>query len=66
LVRTLHLSFVLSFTGYHWHAREEGGSLDVDLRFKEALPTGGITVMLFGVYDALVAIDKDMNVGVSI
>ena len=50
--------------GYHWHKREEGGAIDIDLRFKTALDKG-ITIMLFGVYDALVAIDKDMNVGVS-
>ena len=50
--------------GYHWHKREEGGSIDIDLRFKTALPNG-VTIMLFGVYDALVSIDADMNVGVS-
>lgn len=50
--------------GYHWHRREEGGSIDVDLRFKTAL-SAGMTVMLFAVFDALVAIDKDDNVGVS-
>jgi hypothetical protein len=51
--------------GYHWHKREEGGTVEVDLRFKTAIPEGGITVMLFAVNDALVAIDKDMNVAVS-
>ena len=50
--------------GYHWHKREEGGAIDIDLRFKTALAKG-TTIMLFGVYDALVAIDKDMNVAVS-
>ena len=51
--------------GYHWHAREEGGSIDIDLRFKEALPSGGMTVMLFAVFDAAVTIDKDNQVAVA-
>lgn len=50
--------------GYHWHRRENGGHIDIDLRFKEPL-TDGITVLCFAVYDALVAIDKDMQVTVT-
>jgi hypothetical protein len=52
--------------GYHWHKREEGGSVDIDLRFKQPIPAGGVTVMLFAVYDALVAIDANSQVGVAI
>lgn len=50
--------------GYHWHKREEGGTIDIDFRFKTALEAG-VTFMLFGVYDALVAIDREDNVAVS-
>lgn len=51
--------------GYHWHRREAGGQIDVDLRFKNPLPAGGMTLMLFGVFDALVTIDKADNVMVN-
>ena len=50
--------------GYHWHKREDGGHLDIDLKFKEATPVS-ITVLCFAVYDALVAIEKNMEVVVS-
>lgn len=52
--------------GYHWHRREAGGTMDLSLKFKDVLPQGGMTVMLFAVYDALVAIDKDNQVSVTI
>jgi len=51
--------------GYHWHKREEGGSIDIDFRFKDPLPAGGVTFLLFGISDALVAIDQADNVAVS-
>ena len=51
--------------GYHWHRREEGGNIGIDLKFKNPIPDGGVTIMLFAVYDALVAIDQYSNVGVA-
>jgi hypothetical protein len=50
--------------GYHWHKREHGGSMCLEMRFAEGLPRG-VTILMYAVYDALVAIDKDMNVAVS-
>jgi hypothetical protein len=50
--------------GYHWHQRSPGGSINIDLRFETAIPAGGITVMMIGIYDALVSIDKSQNVTV--
>lgn len=36
--------------------------MDVDLRFKTELPAGGITVMLFAVYDVAISIDLNSTV----
>lgn len=52
--------------GYHWHRREPGGVMDISLKFKTPIPKGGVTVMLFAVYDVLVSIDKDNQVAVTI
>jgi hypothetical protein len=43
--------------GFHWHKRDDGGHIDIELRFKEGLAKN-ITIMLFAVFDALVAIDR--------
>jgi len=50
--------------GYHWHKRAHGGSMCLEMRFAEGLPKG-VTVLMYAIYDALVAIDKDMNVAVN-
>ena len=52
--------------GFHWHRREPGGIMDIILKFKRPTPVGGVTVMLFAVYDALVSIDLDQQVMVTI
>lgn len=50
---------------YHWHKREIGGQVSLDLRFRTPLEKS-ITVMVFGVFDAIVAIDNLMNVTVAL
>jgi hypothetical protein len=50
--------------GYHWHKRAHGGSMCLEMRFAEGLAKG-VTVLMYAIYDALVAIDKDMNVAVN-
>ena len=56
--------FFLPGNGFHWHKRVEGGSIDIDFRYKTAL-TQGVTFLMFGVSDALVTIDKKDNVTVT-
>jgi hypothetical protein len=53
-----------SCNGFHWHKMEAGGAIDLDLRFSKGLEKS-ITVLVFGVFDGLVAINKDMDVEVT-
>ena len=50
--------------GYHWHKKDSGGTINLLMKFAEG-STDSITVLVFGVFDALVAIDKMQNVEVS-
>ncbi len=47
--------------GFHQHEREAGGTMDIELKFKDATPAGGITIMLFAVFDAVVGLNIYAN-----
>jgi hypothetical protein len=40
--------------------------MELNLKFKKPIPEGGVTVLLFAVFDAAVSIDKNSQVTVTI
>lgn len=43
--------------GYHTHEKLYG-SINIEMSFKNPIPSGGMTVMMYGVHDAQVTLDK--------